>query len=147
MTTDPIRDYLRSHGGSHLVDGGLPGLLGRWARTAFKVEANGTWYWEEWVNDLDTRQLLSDLVEAVPEAHRVQVELDAADETFRTFAISTSECAWYDDIAEQEGWTPARNWWYWTKPPTPYRRAPGDPEPSGITPQRRGKPRSSRPLS
>jgi hypothetical protein len=72
------------------------------------------------VNDLDTRELLQDLLDNVPEARRAKVEIEAADTRFRRAAIATDDCAWGERNAREERWTRDRNWWYWTEPPSGY---------------------------
>jgi hypothetical protein len=103
-----------------VVEGGLAGLTTEWARIASDVENNATWVWEEWLNDLDTRQLLHELLEDVPDADVALPKVIASDARFRKFAQPTDECAWGHVNAAHHGWTRERNWWYWTEPPTPY---------------------------
>ena len=119
---DAIRARLADRGaGPHVIDGGLDYLVGAWTRVASDVEARReTWEWEEWVNDLDTRELLQDLVEHVPDARSALPQIEEADARFLRAAIRTDECEWGEENAAHHGWTPETHWWYWRRPPTPY---------------------------
>lgn len=119
---DPIRSHLaRREAGGHVIDGGLDYLVEAWKRIATHVEVGDeVWMWEEWLNDLDTRELLQDLLDNVPESRRAVAEIEAADARFRRAAIATEQCAWGERNARRHGWTRDRNWWYWTEPPNGY---------------------------
>ena len=120
---DSIRSHLtRREAGQHVIDGGLAYLVESWNRIANQVEAGDeVWMSEEWLNDLDTRELLHDLLENVPEAQRAAPEIEAADARFRGSAVATESCAWGERIARDEGWTRETHWWYWTDPPNGYQ--------------------------
>jgi hypothetical protein len=120
---DPIRDYLTRRGvGPHVIEGGLEYLKQMWATITSEVEDESTrWYEEEWLNELDVREILHGLLQNVPEAATVLPELSAIDARFAAAAIETDECAWGHHVARKEGWTKRVNWWYWRKPPTLYR--------------------------
>ena len=119
---DAIRTHLAEReAGSHVIDGGLDYLVRRWSRTASDVEARReTWVWEQWVNDLDTRELLQDLLDHVPDARSALRQIEEADARFLSAAIRTDECEWGEENAARRGWSPEKNWWYWRRPPTPY---------------------------
>jgi 5-formyltetrahydrofolate cyclo-ligase len=60
---DPIRLHLvRREVGPHVLEGGIDYLVRGWERLASEVEG-GTeqWMWEEWMNDLDGREIIQDL--------------------------------------------------------------------------------------
>lgn len=104
-----------------MIEGGLDYLVSSWERTASAVAAGDeAWAWEEWVNDLDTRQILQDVLDHVPESAVALEAVERADTKFAASTRTTNECQWYEDVAAREGWTPDRNWWYWRAPPTPY---------------------------
>jgi hypothetical protein len=120
---EPVRARLvERRVGPHVVEGGLDYLVGEWTRIAAAVERRETWLWEEWVNDLDTRDILDDVLVNVPEAAGARPSVEAVDERFRAAAVATEACAWGDEVAQREGWTREREWWYWTAPPTPFER-------------------------
>ena len=104
-----------------MVEGGLDGLVDSWSRTAAEVEAGeATWVWEEWLNDLDAREILQDLLDAVPESRVGLGRIGDADTRFRRGTVETEECQWGDENADRNGWTRQTSWWYWRRPPTAY---------------------------
>jgi hypothetical protein len=119
---DPIRRYLEQRKvGSYVIEGGLDNLVRDWENTASRVEAGDErWMWEEWVNDLDAREILHDLLDNVPESRDAIQAIEAADRRFVASAVPTETCESGDDNAARHGWTREKNWWYWRKPPTPY---------------------------
>jgi phage terminase large subunit-like protein len=119
---DKIRHHLAQRKvGSHVIEGGLDYLVRGWESTATKVEAGDErWMWEEWVNDLDGREILQDLLDNVPESREALHAIEAADRRFAASAVPTESCEWGDENAGRHGWTRETNWWYWRKPPTPY---------------------------
>jgi hypothetical protein len=67
-----------------VIEGGLDYLVGRWQKIAEQVEGREErWLWEEWVNDLDVREILQDVFDKVPEA---QVALPLIEEATRISA-------------------------------------------------------------
>jgi len=122
LTVDAIRRHLEKREVSQpAIEGGLDGLVSDWQELASEVEAGAArWMWEEWVNDLDTREILQDLLDNVPESRKALQAIEAADKRFAASTISTDECEWGDKNAARYGWTREKNWWYWRKPPTPY---------------------------
>ena len=119
---DAIRRHLeRREVSEPVIEGGLDGLVSDWEELTSEVEAGvARWMWEEWLNDLDTREILQDLLDNVPESRRALQAIDAADKRFAASTISTDECEWGDGTAARHGWSREKNWWYWRKPPTPY---------------------------
>ena len=118
---DPVRAYLaEAEYGHHVVDGGLDYLRTEWDRVASEAENGATWVSEEWVNDLDARQIIHELLENVPEAAVIRSQVEITDRRFRAAVRMTDECAWGEANAERHGWTRDENWWYWTEPRTPY---------------------------
>jgi hypothetical protein len=116
-----VREYLRRREvGPHVLEGGLEYLVESWDRTASQVAGRETWMWEEWVNDLDGREIIECVLEGVPEAASYRSRVGSIDDRFRASAVATEERAWGDEIAERERWDRSRSWWYWTKPPTPF---------------------------
>jgi hypothetical protein len=104
-----------------VIDGGLDYLVSEWARIAAAVEGQQeVWMWEEWMNDLDAREILQDLLDKVPESHVAISTIEEADARFLSGAVETSDCQWGEVNAARRGWAPEKNWWYWRKPPTPY---------------------------
>jgi hypothetical protein len=119
---DAIRRHLeRREVGPHVIEGGLDYLVSGWERLASQVEGGSErWMWEEWLNDLDGREIIQDLLDHVPESRKALAAVERADERFAASTIPTDECVWGDGTAARHGWTREKNWWYWRDPPTPH---------------------------
>ena len=69
-SNDPVREFLRERGSSpNLIDGGLAGLVESWEAVVSAVEEGYTLGLDDYLNDLDGRQLLE---EALPIAADTQ---------------------------------------------------------------------------
>lgn len=119
---DSIRLHLiRREVGQHVIEGGLDYLVARWSRRASDLASRTeAWTWEEWLNDLDTREILQDLLDHVPTSRVALPKIEDADARFLGAATETAECQWGAENATRHGWTREKNWWYWRKPLTPY---------------------------
>ena len=119
---DTIRRHLEQREVDSLViEGGLDDLVSGWKRLASQVEGGSErWMWEEWLNDLDGREIIQDLLDHVPESRTALGAVERADERFAASTIATDQCVWGDGTAARRGWTREKNWWYWRDPPTPY---------------------------
>jgi 5-formyltetrahydrofolate cyclo-ligase len=123
---DPIRLHLAQRGtngtAQHVIDGGIDYLVNGWTRLASAVEGGSEWWvWEEWLNDLDGREIIQDLLDNVPESRTAIAAVEEADRRFAASTIPTDECQWGAHNATRKGWTRERNWWYWREPRTPLR--------------------------
>ncbi len=117
--TDRVRELLKERDcPPHIVEGGLEGLLENWEQIAQSVEAGYALGLDDYLNDMDVRQMIA---ETLPLAAPAQLagladRLDRADELMRSLVEPTESCLWGEEIAEEEGWTPHDNWWYFTRP-------------------------------
>lgn len=119
---ETVREFLRRRGApDHVVAHGLPGLVESWARTAEAVARGYRLGLDDYLNDLDARQLIEDAWGAAPDTERARVQpaLDAADEAMRLALAPAPRCLWGAEIALYHGWTPERNWWYFGRPRNP----------------------------
>ena len=82
---------------------------------------------DDYLNDLDVRQLIEDAWDHAGAAERRALEprLIAADERMRALVHPVAECLWGDRVARREGWSAEANWWYFSLP-----RRPGPCRPS-----------------
>jgi hypothetical protein len=116
---DPVRDYLRDRGcGEHVIEGGLEGLVESWEKTVRQVEEGYSLTLDDYLNDLDARQLIAD---ALPVASDQQLAesralLSRADQKMRSLTEPVKGCLWGEEVAEEEGWTAEDNWWYFARP-------------------------------
>jgi hypothetical protein len=122
MNADPIADYLRRRrAAAHLVNAGLDGLLDRWKRTVDEVSEGYDAGLDDFLNDLDLRELLHELEREVPEAwtDAARDRLRAIDRRYRELVVPRRECLWGGGAARKHGWTARSNWWYFRAPREP----------------------------
>lgn len=119
MNDDAVRDFLRESGcGPHVIEKGLAGLVESWEKVVQSVDEGYSLSLDDYLNDLDSRQLLGEaLAVASPsDVEKFDGRIQAADDQMRSLTTRTSICLWGDEIAEEEGWTPKKNWWYYARP-------------------------------
>lgn len=119
MSDDPIRRFLRARGvADHVVEGGLEGLVTAWERVAEQIERGYDLTLDDYLNDLDTRQILEVVLAAMPEPDGPLLDrMRAADGRVRAATVPTRQCVWGDGAAP--GWSSRRNWWYFVVPAHP----------------------------
>lgn len=114
-----LEQFLREEGAPDaVVQGGLAVLLAGWERTVAAVEAGYAGDYEDYLGDLDGRQLLAQALERVTrdQAAVVQEQLGALDARMRAATTPVGRCLWGMIVADEEGWSPEDNWWYWARP-------------------------------
>ncbi|MBL8803195.1 MAG: hypothetical protein JNN27_14415 [Planctomycetes bacterium] len=114
-----VADFLRARGCSaQVIDGGLAGLLARWAATVEELAAGYRWTFDDYLNDVDGRQILEEALEHA--AHEERAAYSAAlavlDERADAWLSPPAECLWGAAVARAHGWTPERQWWYFRRP-------------------------------
>lgn len=116
MSDDPIRRFLRIRGvPDHVVDGGLDGLITAWETTAAAIAAGYDLSLDDYLNDLDTRQILEGVLASIPEPDGPLIaRLRAADGRVRAATTPGRGCLW--GAGASPGWTERRNWWYFVLP-------------------------------
>ena len=122
MAEDTVREFLLSRGcPGDVVTLGLQGLVEEWERAVEQVEDGYPLGLDDYLNDLDGRQLLEDALEVAPKLDRAaaRVRVEGADARMRRVARIIHECLWGERVAEQEGWTADHNWWYFAVPQKP----------------------------
>lgn len=118
---DPVRSYLRSRGAAlHVVEGGLEGLIERWRRAARGLEA-GHGDFDDYLNDVDGRQILHEVLARLdaPLRARVRARVRRIDQRVRARLEPVGECLWGARAAREHGWSPAEQWWYFHRPRPP----------------------------
>ncbi len=119
---DPVREFLRARGcPDEVVAGGLAGLVGDWERAGAQVEAGYPLGLDDYLNDLDARQLIEECLAVASDAERAKASarVAAADERIRRHVRLIDECLWGSKVAALERWTRERNWWYFAVPKSP----------------------------
>jgi len=118
-TQDPVRDFLREKGcGEHIVERGLEGLVETWEGIAQSVEEGYSLGLDDYLNDMDARQLIGEALVVAPPPQREQFaeRINRADELMKGLVEPARACLWGEEIAEEEDWTAKENWWYFSRP-------------------------------
>ena len=116
---DPVRDFLGKKGcPEHVLEGGLPGLAKNWEQVVREVKKGYALTLDDYLNDLDGRQILEEALRMAPEAERKKIRerIDRADRKMQALVEPAGKCLWGSEVAEAEGWTPEKNWWYFSRP-------------------------------
>ncbi len=118
-TSDPVRDFLRERGcPDFVVKSGLQGLVKGWENIVTSVKEGYKFGLDDYLNDLDTRQLLEEVLAVAPgaEKEKYSERVGRADKMMRKVVKSAGKCLWGNEVAETEGWTEEKNWWYFCQP-------------------------------
>jgi hypothetical protein len=119
--SDPVREYLRGKGcAQHVVKGGLEGLVAAWENTVNSVVHGYEFGLDDYLNDLDGRQLISEVmaIADVPSRLKYGERVRRADERVRKVLTLTGECLWGNAAAARHEWSAEKNWWYFSVPKT-----------------------------
>ena len=114
-----VRDFLKRRGcPPHVVAGGLEALLTAWEKTASAVARGYGLGLDEYLNDVDGREILDAALSAAETSERNALlpRLEAADRMIRRHLKPAGPCLWGDEEALERGWTRERNWWYFRRP-------------------------------
>ncbi len=118
---DPVHTYLVSRGCAPLVvRRGLAGLLEQWAAVVAQAERGRDASLDEWLNDMDLRDIMAGaLAAAAPRDRRAaSARLDDADGRFMAIT-EPCDCLWGDAVADTNRWRPEWQWWYFRRPLQP----------------------------
>lgn len=119
-TSEAVREFLAGRGlADEVVESGAEGFVARWEQAAREAERERYPFGiEDWLNELDGRQLLHELQAGVPGAlaGSLRARLEDADQRVRAATQAAGECLWGGSLAARMGWQPAREWWYWRSP-------------------------------
>jgi hypothetical protein len=116
---DPVGEFLRKRGcPEHVVRGGLRGLAESWEEVVRSVEEGYSLGLDDYLNDMDGRQLLDETLAAAPAEGKKNClkQIRQADAKMKTLVRPAGRCLWGDETARQEGWTAKKNWWYFSRP-------------------------------
>lgn len=115
MSPDPVRQFLRRRGvARHLLTGGIDGLISRWGDAVARLATRPAPVPEEFLNDLDLRQLIHEAMPHVLPGDRTYSadRLAQIDRQFQALTRPTSRCAWGPEVAVDAGWNASEHWWY-----------------------------------
>ncbi|MEP7384038.1 MAG: hypothetical protein ABI910_20330 [Gemmatimonadota bacterium] len=115
---DPVRRVLTDRGCTEeIVKDGLKGLLDRWSAIVASLDAEYALGLDDFLNDMDVRDALAAVLPVAPPAERseAQQRLDALDASLRAATVQTG-CLWGEEVEEDDGLDPNREWWYYRRP-------------------------------
>lgn len=121
LQPDRVRQYLRRRGcAPSVVKGGLDGLLAHWASLVDAVEEGYDLTFDDYLNDMDLRDILAGALEAAAADERTAAEKKLAklDLAFRDLTV---ECApiFGEAVARENGHDAIEHWWYFRRPRRP----------------------------
>ena len=101
-----------------VIERGMAGLVESWEQVVRSVENGYSLTLDDYLNDLDARQLLEEALTVASPAEHINFELriQQADDLMKGLTRRASVCLWGDDLAEEEGWNWKKNWWYYACP-------------------------------
>lgn len=116
---DPVQTLLRARGcPERTVGEGIAGLVEDWERAVATIAAGYKLGLDDWLNDMDARQVLADslAVAATAPPRKLVTRINAADDKLKALVVPSGRCLWGDGLAKRNGWTLERNWWYFLRP-------------------------------
>ncbi|MCX5835002.1 MAG: hypothetical protein NTV99_10935 [Deltaproteobacteria bacterium] len=116
---DPVSDFLKGRGCPvHVLRGGLNGLIESWKITIESVAKGYSLGLDDYLNDMDGRQLIEEALGIAPDKEKKKYadRLRQADACMKKLVVPAGRCLWGDEVAEAEGWSAGKNWWYFMKP-------------------------------
>ena len=122
MDSPAVREFLMSRGcPDEVVEAGIEGLLTDWEHTVEQVHDGYPLGLDDYLNDLDGRQLLEEALELLSPGERETVleRLRAVDQRMKLMVTTWNTCLWGDGVAASQGWTPEDEWWYFSVPRSP----------------------------
>jgi hypothetical protein len=117
--TDPVNDFLRQRDcAEHVIKDGLLGLIKNWESVVESVRRGYPLGLDDYLNDLDGRQLLEEALAMAPieQKEKFLERVRRSDKLMQTLVKPAGKCLWGEEVAETEGWTAEKNWWYFTQP-------------------------------
>ncbi len=101
-----------------VLDEGLIGLVERWERFADEVERGYRAGLDDWLNDVDVRDILDTALAAAGDDERraVRRRVRLADARVRRRLVPAGRCLWGAANARKHGWNAGHQWWYFLEP-------------------------------
>jgi hypothetical protein len=120
--TDAVRRFLSERGCTDdVVEGGLEGLVSGWEHTVGQVGSGYPLGLDDYLNDLDGRQLLEEALALAPWSANpaLMKRLSEVDARMKALVVPAPACLWGEAVAEAEGWSAEHEWWYFSLPRSP----------------------------
>ncbi|HEY2587718.1 MAG TPA: hypothetical protein VGI81_18370 [Tepidisphaeraceae bacterium] len=114
-----VSRYCEGRGFSSLVcRGGFDYLLESWTRTVAAVEGGYWLSFDEYLNDMDSRNIIDELPTYASDDEWAGVEtmLPPLDARFHAATRQVDACIWGECNEEKYGYRPDRQWWYYRAP-------------------------------
>ena len=117
---DDVTLFLRARGlADESVAAGAEGLVLRWEQAARDAEHERYPFGvEDWLDELDGRQMLAEMIASIPGALSAAVTARLAEAGSRVDASTelAGACLWGAKMAKRMKWSPREHWWYWRRP-------------------------------
>ncbi len=126
---DTMRAWLQARGcPPHVVKGGFSGLIKQWQQIVTGITAGYAMGLEDYLNDLDVRQLLEEALQQLPQkqAARRRSEIARIDAQLRAAVKIQPYCLYGQTLAGEKGWHASDQWWYYAIPLQPGDELAGD---------------------
>jgi hypothetical protein len=120
--TTRIEAFLKQRGcPGWVVEAGLPGLVQRWEETGATLAKGYPLGLDEYLNDMDVRQLIADTLPLATQTERkkLKVRVIKADTRIKKLLKPVKACLWGAGEAKRNGWTVRKSWWYFHLPRHP----------------------------
>jgi hypothetical protein len=101
-----------------VVKDGLNYLIPTWKEFAESVDKNDGSIIYEYLNDLDTRNIIDRILPFVAdeERNKIVAELEQYDKNFISKTFATKECLWGQENEIKNGYTRQKNFYYYRAP-------------------------------
>jgi hypothetical protein len=96
----------------------LTDRVARWAKVVESLKTGWRFDLDDWLNDMDLRQIIHDgwPLYGPDEKGAVEETIRQADSHFLLHTVDAGKCLWGRKTAKREKWSATRNWWYFRKP-------------------------------
>lgn len=96
----------------------LADRVARWAKIVEQLKQGWRFDLDDWLNDMDLRQLIHEgwMLYGPDEKAVVEDAIQHADSHFLLHTVDAGKCLWGRKVARRERWSAKVNWWYFRKP-------------------------------
>jgi hypothetical protein len=119
-SANAVARYMESRGVSRqIIEEGLEGAIDRWDALARSAK-DYDFTLDDWLNDMDLRDIIEGSMQAADEAERESVEkaLAKADDRMKKATVQTGSI-WGKANLESGKYDPEKAWWYFRRPRHP----------------------------
>jgi len=112
-----INEYIKCKNYSENVkQGGLDYLLRKWDKICQKIPYDCNYQFDEYLNDLLTRNVINDIIENCEiDKGNIQI-LNTLDILFRNKTIELKKCIYEDEIVSKYNYNSKQHWFYYRVP-------------------------------